>query len=157
MINDFLIAAIGGLIGTSLMTGMMLFGKRLGLPAIDAQGILGYMIYADRSSPVGYIMHLILGAVFAIGYALVFRAVPGHLLLLGAGLGIIHWLLVGWMFAFAPLAHAGMKAGTVKETGAYMLKSLGMIGFIAGMVGHIVFGVAVALTYAWLGGSVTIA
>jgi hypothetical protein len=64
--------------------------------------------------------------------------------------GTIHWLLVGGLFAFAPFVHAGMKAGMIKEPGAYMLKSLGMMGFIGGLVGHIVFGVTVALVYGWL-------
>lgn len=156
MLNDFLIAMLGGLIGTSLMTSMMLFGKQLQLPAIDAHGILGFMLDADKAQPIGYIMHWLLGAVFAIGYAFVFIYLPANLLVLGAFLGIIHWLVVGWMFAFAPLMHKGMQAGTVQATGAYMLKSLGFVGFIAGMIGHIVFGVAVALTYMVLGGTVPI-
>lgn len=153
MINDFLIAMIGGLIGTTLMTSMMLFGRYLNLPAVDAHGILGYIHNADRAGLLGYVMHWLMGAVFAIGYALVFRLIPGNFVVLGILTGILHWLIVGWMFQFAPLVHAGMKAGTVEQTGAYMLRSLGFVGFIAGMVGHIVFGLAVALTYAWLGGT----
>ncbi|HRF97552.1 MAG TPA: hypothetical protein PLZ51_20230, partial [Aggregatilineales bacterium] len=82
-----------------------------------------------------------------------FRSISGNIIILGVILGIIHWLVVGWMFAFAPYAHAGMKAGTVEKTGAYMLKSLGFMGFIAGMVGHIVFGVVVALTYMVVAGN----
>jgi hypothetical protein len=44
-----------------------------------------------------------------------------------------------------------MKAGTIKEPGAYMLKSLGTVGFIGGLVGHLVFGLTVAIVYGWLG------
>lgn len=157
MMNDFLVAMIGGLVGTTLMTSMMLFGRQLKLPAIDAHGILGYVLHAERANGLGYVMHWLMGAVFAIGYALVFRLIPGNTLALGVILGIIHWLIVGWMFALAPLIHAGMKAGTVEQTGAYMLKSLGFVGFIAGMIGHIVFGLAVALVYAALGGSFAVA
>jgi uncharacterized membrane protein YagU involved in acid resistance len=153
MSQDLLIASLGGVIGTTFMTGLMLIGKKLGLPAVDAHGILGFVQKSDQANSLGYFMHWIMGIVFALGYALVFRFVPGSPILLGVILGIIHWLVVGWMFAFAPLVHAGMKAGTVEETGAYMLKSLGMKGFIAGMVGHIIFGLAVVSTYAWLGGT----
>lgn len=152
--NDLLIAVWGGFIGTALMTGMMLWGRKLNLPAVDAHGILGYMLRADKATPLGYIMHWVLGGIFAVGYAWIFQTVPGNLWVLGTILGIIHWVVVGWMFAFAPLAHAGMKAGVVKETGAYMLKSLGFTGFIAGMVGHIVFGLTVTAVYLWLGGTV---
>lgn len=154
MVNDLLIAVIGGLIGTSIMTGMMLFGRQMKLPAVDAHGILGFVQYADRASPLGYVMHWLMGAVFALGYALIFRTIAGNLIVLGAVLGIVHWLIVGWMFSLAPYVHAGMKAGTVEETGAYMLKSLGIFGLIAGGIGHIVFGIVVALIYVWLGGSV---
>ena len=107
-------AVIVGLVGTAVMTSMMLYGRKLNLPALDAHGILGYMQSADSASRLGYIMHLALGVVFAIGYALVFAFFPAHMILLGGVLGIVHWLLVGWMLALAPIAHAGMKAGTVE-------------------------------------------
>lgn len=95
-------------------------------------------------------MHWVLGAVSAIFYFVVFRAVPSNVILWGALLGVLHWLLVGGFFAFAPVVHAGMKAGTIEEPGAYMLKSLGMMGFIGGLMGHVMFGVTVAIVYGWL-------
>jgi hypothetical protein len=128
---------------------MMLGGRRLHLPVIDAHGILGFMRTADSPSPLGYLIHFANGVLFALGYALVFELVPANLFVLGTALGILHWLAVGWMFALAPKVHAGMQAGTVQPTGPYMLHSLGVVGFIAGTVGHIVFGLVVALTY-WL-------
>jgi hypothetical protein len=57
------------------------------------------------------------------------------------------------MFALAPIAHAGMKTGTVAVTGPYMLKSLGIPGFLAGLIGHIAFGITVGLVYGLLAGS----
>jgi hypothetical protein len=79
--------------------------------------------------------------------------IPGNILILGAVLGIIHWLAVGWMFAFAPFVHADMRAGIIQETGPYMLKSLGTTGFIAGTVGHVVFGMTVGLVYGLIAGN----
>ncbi|HXV44187.1 MAG TPA: hypothetical protein VEC96_14065 [Anaerolineae bacterium] len=146
-------AVIAGLVGTAIITGMMLGGKQLKLPSVDAHGILGYIRQADQAGSLGYIMHFVLGAVFAIGYAIVFMIIPGNMLILGAGLGIIHWLVVGWMFAFAPFVHAGMKAGLIQETGPYMLKSLGITGFIAGLVGHMVFGMMGGLVYGLIVGN----
>lgn len=145
-------AVIAGLVGTAVMTSMMLYGRKLNLPAVDAHGILGYMQSADSANGLGYFMHFALGAVFAIGYAVVFAFFPAHMILLGGVLGIVHWLMVGWMFALAPIAHAGMKAGTVEETGPYMLKSLGFVGFLAGLVGHVAFGLTVGLIYELLSG-----
>jgi uncharacterized membrane protein YagU involved in acid resistance len=148
---DVMIAVIAGLTGTTIMTGMMLVIQRLGLPAIDVHGLLGYITREDRRSSLGYISHWVLGVIFAIPYIWLFRVSLGNVVLLGAVLGIAHWMLVGGMFAFAPMIHAGMKAGTVKVPGAYMAKSMGLLGFIGGMIGHIVFGVTVALIYLWLG------
>ena len=144
---NIIAAAIAGLAGTAVMTGLMLGGKQLHLPVIDAHGILGYVQNANTASGLGYIMHFALGAVFAIAYALAFTLFPINILLMGIGLGVVHWLIVGWMFALAPKVHAGMQAGTVQTTGSYMLQSLGIVGFIAGLVGHIVFGITVGLIY----------
>jgi len=51
VVNDLLIGVVGGLVGTSIMTSMMLMGRRMKLPAVDAHGILGFAQYADRASP----------------------------------------------------------------------------------------------------------
>jgi hypothetical protein len=132
------------------MTGMMLGGKLVGLPAIDVHGILGYVTRPDHRTALGYVMHWVLGAGFAIPYVILFKIISSNPVLLGAAFGAVHWLLVGGMFAFAPMVHAGMRAGTVKEPGAYMTKSLGVIGFFGGLIGHIVFGVTIGLLYSLL-------
>jgi uncharacterized membrane protein YagU involved in acid resistance len=141
MALNALAAIVAGLLGTAVMTGMMLAGRRLNLPA------------PDRAGSLGYIAHFVLGALFALGYAVVYSLVPGNIVALGALLGVVHWLAVGWMFALAPMAHAGMKAGRVQETGPYMLRSLGMSGFVAGLLGHIAFGIVVGLVYGLMSGS----
>ncbi len=153
MLHDLFAATIAGLIGTTLMTGMMLAGRKMGLPAVDVQGVLGYVTRPDRPSSFGYISHWVLGAAFAIAYVPFFWLISGNILVWGVVLGTAHWLVVGWMFIYAPKVHAGMKAGMVKEAGPYMLNALGVMGFIGGLMGHIVFGVIVAAVYAWLGGS----
>lgn len=152
MTIDIWAAVIAGLAGTAIMTGMMLFGRQLNLPAVDAHGILGHVNHPQQASPLGYIAHFLLGALFAIGYAFVFEVTSFNIYLLGAVLGTIHWLAVGWMFGLAPIMHAGMKSGLIEETGPYMLKSLGVAGFIAGLIGHIVFGLVVAVVYSALAG-----
>ncbi len=150
LLQDVLIAIIGGLTGTTLMTGIMLMGHQFGLPAIDVHGILGYITQAERRTALGYVAHWLLGVTFALPYVWLFRIFPENTILWGMALGVIHWMIVGGFFAFAPVIHAGMKAGTVKRPGAYMLRSLGPIGFIGGLVGHVVFGLTVAILYGWL-------
>ncbi len=146
-------AVIAGLAGTTIMTGMMLMVGKTGMPAIDVHGLLGYVTQVDRPNSVGYIFHWVFGAVSAIVYALLFQVVPGNILILGAVFGFVHWLIIGGVFAFVPKVHAGMKAGQVQESGAYMLKALGIMGFIGGAMGHVVFGVTVGLVYGLIIGS----
>jgi hypothetical protein len=67
--------------GTTVMTGMMLVGQRLGLPAIDVHGILGHITQPDLRTALGYVAHWVLGSVFAILYVIVFRAIPGNIIL----------------------------------------------------------------------------
>lgn len=46
-----------------------------------------------------------------------------------------------------PMLHAGIKAGTVKAPGVYMTNNGGAKGFMGGLVGHIIYGITVALIY----------
>lgn len=149
---NLLAAVIAGLAGTAVMTGMMLGARALKLPAVDAHGILGYVRDAEHAGPVGYLAHALNGVVFAIGYAFVFTLLDVNIYLMGAFLGVIHWLIVGWLFAFAPRVHAGMRTGAVQPAGPYMIESLGYFGFFAGLAGHIIFGLTVAMVYGALAG-----
>jgi hypothetical protein len=62
LLQDIPMAVLGGLAGTTLMTGMMLMGQRLGLPAIDVHGILGHISHPDRRTALGYVAHWVLGS-----------------------------------------------------------------------------------------------
>lgn len=45
------------------------------------------------------------------------------------------------------MMHAGVKAGTVKAPGIYMMSAGGMMAFAGGLIGHVVYGLVVALVY----------
>jgi len=46
-----------------------------------------------------------------------------------------------------PMLHVGIKRGEVKAPGLWMTNNGGMMAFAGGLMGHLVFGVVVALTY----------
>ena len=50
------------------------------------------------------------------------------------------------------MMHAGMRAGTVQAPGVYMLSGGGLMSFMGGLVGHVVYGIVVALVYGALAG-----
>jgi len=55
--------------------------------------------------------------------------------------------MVGVMMGAIPMLHAGIKAGSVSTPGVFMLNSGGMMAFMGGLIGHVIFGVVVALVY----------
>jgi hypothetical protein len=62
--------------------------------------------------------------------------------------GLLHWLAVGLMMGAVPMMHAGIRAGAVEAPGVYMTRNGGAMAFMGGLIGHVIFGLVVALVYA---------
>lgn len=144
-------ALVAGLVGTVVMTMLMIMAPKMGLPKMDIVGLLGSMVDKSGNQALGWILHLMMGAVFAVIYAAAWSAGIGSVSV-GSGLlfGAIHWLVVGLMMGGVPMLHAGVKAGTVKAPGVYMLSDGGVMAFIGGLMGHVVYGLVVAVVYGLL-------
>ena len=141
-------AIIAGLAGTIVMTLVMAMAPKMGMPKMDIVGMLGSMFNADGSRTLGMVMHLMMGVVFAIVYSLLWNVGIGAVSWLwGLVFGSVHWLVTGMMMVIIPIMHAGIKAGKVEAPGAFMMKDGGIIAFMGGLVGHMVFGVVVILVY----------
>jgi len=147
---SILSAVIAGLVGTVVFTMVMVMAPKMGMPKMDIVGLLGSM-FGGENRALGMIIHLMMGAIFAIIYAYLWGAGIGTLSLLGGVIfGVVHWLVVGLMMGGMPMLHTGIKSGSVEAPGAFMLKSGGPVAFMGGLIGHIVFGIVVALVYAAL-------
>ena len=130
------------------MTMVMMMAPKMGMPKMDIVGMLGSMFSAESNRMVGMIMHFMMGIVFAIIYALLWNAGIGTVSLLwGAIFGMVHWLISGVMMGGMSMMHAGVKAGTVNAPGVYMTNNGGMMAFMGGLIGHVIFGLVVALVY----------
>ena len=141
-------AIIAGIVGTIVMTMVMVMAPKMGMPKMDIVGMLGSMFSAESNRMVGMIMHLMMGVVFAIVYALLWNAGIGAVnLMWGAIFGAVNWLISGMMMGGMSMMHAGVKAGTVKAPGVFMMNNGGMMAFMGGLVGHVIFGLVVALVY----------
>jgi len=141
-------AIIAGLAGTIVMTLVMAMAPKMGMPKMDIVGMLGSMFTADGSRTLGMVMHLMMGAVFAIVYSLLWNVGIGAVSWLwGLVFGAVHWLVTGMMMVIIPMMHAGIKSGKVEAPGAFMMKDGGIMAFMGGLVGHMVFGVVVVLVY----------
>lgn len=92
-----------------------------------------------------------MGSLFAIVYTALWAAgVGSSSAASGALFGVVHWVIVGLMMGAMPMMHAGIRAGSVPAPGVYMLKNDGPMAFIGGLVGHVIYGVVVAVVYAAL-------
>jgi len=64
--------------------------------------------------------------------------------------GLVGTLAMSLVMGGGPAMHARVKAGTVQAPGVYMLNPSGLMAFMGGLIGHLVFGLFVALVYGLL-------
>ena len=144
-------AIVAGLIGTVIISMVMVMAPKMGLPKMAIWDLLGSMFNKDGNAILGWTLHLMMGIAFAIIYAWLWSIGIGAATVRGGLVfGAAHWLVVGLVMAGMPMLHAGIKAGTVTAPGAYMTGAGGVMGFMGGLVGHLLFGLVVALVYAAL-------
>lgn len=119
---------VGGLIGTLVMTGLILIAPKLGLPEMNIGSMLSQMM--NVSEGVGWIIHFIIGMTGALAFCLVIR----NLMPMENNFfaGIVFGLL---MFISTQLAMKAMIiASLVTDNGG------GIKAIIGSMIGHILYG-----------------
>jgi len=144
---NVLSAVISGMLGTFAISAVMAVAPTMGMPKMDIVDMLSTM-FGKPNRILGWIMHLMMGVVFALIYAYLWSlgiGSPGWLS--GIIFGAAHWLMVGLMMAVIPMMHVGIKNGEVEAPGLWMTNQGGMLSFVGGLMGHIVFGIVVALMY----------
>jgi hypothetical protein len=127
---------IGGIVGTGAMTLLTWMAPLMGFPKMSPPdmlaGMLGLPVFA------GWLMHFMIGAIFALAYAFLFIKVVRKIIskiLKGALFGIV-------VFVFAQIMMAIMEAmleGMPAMGGSVIIVMIGSI------MGHLVYGVVVAL------------
>ncbi len=133
-------AVVAGVVGTFVMTLLMKAAPMMGMPKMDIIGMLGSMFSEDEGTAtiIGLVVHFMMGIVFAIVYALAWSVGIGSVSWLwGAIFGVIHAVVVIGTMPMMMRMHPrppSMEAGPMTMAGQLM--------------GHIVFGIVVALTYA---------
>ena len=140
-------AIVAGLAGTVVISMLMAMAPKMGMPKMAIWEMLGTMFSKEGNVGLGWVMHFMMGIIFAIIYAALWAAGIGSATLLsGVVFGAAHFLVAGLMMGGMPMMHAGIKAGTVQAPGVLMLNS-GVMGFMGGLIGHAIYGLVVALVY----------
>lgn len=140
-------AIVAGLVGTVVISMLMAMAPRMGMPKMAIWEMLGSMFNKDGNNALGWVVHFMMGVIFAILYAALWAAGIGSATLVsGVSFGVVHFFVAGLMMGGMPMMHAGIKAGTVQAPGVLMLNA-GVMGLMGGLIGHAVYGLVVALVY----------
>jgi hypothetical protein len=144
---NILAAIISGIVGTIGISVVMAVAPMMGMPKMDIVGLLSTM-FGKPNRILGWMMHMMMGVVFALIYAFLWSiGIGSPNWLFGLIFGAVHWLIVGVTMAMIPLMHAGIKSGDVDPPGLWMTNQGGMMAFLGGLMGHMIFGLIVALVY----------
>jgi hypothetical protein len=110
--------AVGGLVGTFVLTTILRTASELRLTRVDLPFLLGTAVTADRgrAKAIGYVLHFVAGLLFSLAYAVGFAALDRSGWLLGAGFGLIHGLFAGSALVniLLPVVHPRM--GTLSSS-----------------------------------------
>jgi hypothetical protein len=144
---NVLATIFAGLFGTVAISMVMAMAPRMGMPNMDIVDMLSTM-FGKSNRTLGWMLHFMMGIIFASIYAFIWSiGVGSDTWLNGMVLGAVHWLVVGMAMGMIPMMHAGIKSGAVTAPGLWMTNNGGVMAFIGGLVGHMVFGLVVAVVY----------
>jgi len=135
MINKIQKTLIGGIIGTAVMTLVMMIAPMMGMPKMSPPEMLSMMM--GFSIVVGWMMHFMIGVIFAMAYAFFFINVVKKVsnnILKGAIFG-----MAAFIFAQIMMAIMGMMFPMPPMEGNMILMMVGSI------MGHVIFGITVAM------------
>lgn len=143
-------AVVAGVVASLVFSMVLAMAPKMGMPKMDIVSLLGSM-FGKPNQALGWMMHLMMGVVFALIYAFLWSAgVSAATWLFGLIFGAVQWLAVGVVMGMIPMMHVGIKSGAVQAPGLWMTNHGGLMAFMGGLVGHMIFGVVIALVYAAL-------
>ncbi len=146
---NILSAVIAGIVASLVFSIVLAMAPRMGMPKMDIVDLLGSMFSGKSNLVLGWMMHIMMGVVFALIYAFLWTSGVGTATWLsGVIFGAAQWLVVGMAMGMIPMMHAGIKSGAVQAPGLWMTNNGGAMAFMGGLVGHIIFGAVIALVYA---------
>ncbi len=136
MENKFVRSILAGVVATAVMTVFMFMAPMMGLPKMNIPQMLSGML--GVSILIGWMMHFMIGIIFAIVYVYLFN--PRVHIHSRAGKGILFGVVVflfaqGMMFLMSKMMP--MPSNSMKDDMVLMM--------IGSLIGHLVFGLLVGL------------
>jgi uncharacterized membrane protein YagU involved in acid resistance len=147
--------AVFGLVATAALTAVMTTAQLAGLTRLDLPLVLGTLVSEDpdRARLAGFVIHLGIGQVFALGYALVFALLHRATWWLGGLLGLLHVAVaLTVLLPVLPGLHPRMASHRAGPSGRAVLEPPGLLALsygvqtpVVAVVAHVVYGVALGL------------
>src|SRR5574341_106765 len=139
---NILNAVIAGVVASLVFSMILAMAPKMGMPKMDIVSLLGSMFSAKTNLALGWMMHLMMGVIFALIYAFLWSlGIGAATWVWGLIFGAVHWLIVGVVMGMIPMMHVGIKSGAVQAPGLWMTNNGGFMAFMGGLVGHIIFGI----------------
>lgn len=129
---------IGGIVATIVMTAIMFVAPMMGMPKMNPPKMLA--VTMGFPVAVGWVMHFMIGIVFALGYAYLFLPLVKKIsskVAKGAIYGVVIFVFAQIMMQVMGAIFPAMPA----PQGNMMLMIIGSI------MGHVIFGIVVALFF----------
>jgi hypothetical protein len=147
-------AAVGGLVGTFVLTTILAGASELHLTRMDLPFLLGTAVTSDRgrAKALGFVLHFLAGLLFALAYALGFQVLGTSGWLLGASFGLIHALFAGSALVnvLLPIVHPRMgspmsafSTSARLEPPGFMMLNYGAATPVVVVLAHLAYGAIV--------------
>lgn len=147
--------ALFGLVATSALTAAMIAAQLAGWTRLDLPLVLGSVVTADpdQARVAGFFIHLVMGQVFALGYAATFALLHEATWWLGALLGILHVAIsLGVLLPLLPGVHPRMASRRAGPGSTAVLEPPGLFALNYGiqtpsvaLAAHVVYGTVLGL------------
>ena len=128
-------ALVAGIAATVVMTIVMMIAPMMGMPKMNPPAMLAGMMGMPLA--VGWIMHFMVGIIFAGAYVYFFQ--PKVKISNKFVKGILYGVVI-FIFAQIAMTVMGAMIGGIPEPEGSMLPII-----IGGVMGHVIFGIVVAL------------
>ncbi len=150
-------AIASGIVGAAAMTMVTAMGASMMGMKMDMPMTLGTMLLppGKQAWTLGLMLHLMMGAVFFVAYAALFRGLGLDSGIVGwsALFGAIHAIVAGMAFGMMPAMHPRMTTEPATHQNAIpapgiMGLNMGTMAPMAIVLAHVVFGVVAGAIYA---------
>jgi hypothetical protein len=147
--------ALFGLLATTALTAVMIAAQLAGLTRLDLPLVLGTLVTEDpdRARVAGFVIHLVIGQAFALGYAATFAVLHQATWWLGAFLGVLHVSVA--LTVLLPLlqgVHPRMASHRAGPSSTAVLEPPGLLAINYGIqtpavaiAAHLVYGLMLGL------------